>query len=111
MARFLMEGTAGPQAVAALVKNPQDRTVAVRGMFEKVGGRVEAYYFAVGSVGKWYVIFELPDPADAATIESLMAAVYATGVNLSISVTQILTATEMIQVFKKAGDVAYRAPS
>jgi len=46
MTRYLIEHTPVPQAAAAVIKNPQDRTEAIRTIFESVGGRLEHYYIA-----------------------------------------------------------------
>ena len=46
MTRYLIEHIPVPQAAAAVIKNPQDRTDAIRTIFESVGGRLEHYYIA-----------------------------------------------------------------
>jgi len=50
MTRYLIEETVTSQAVAALMKNPHDRTEAVRPVFESVGGKLEHYYIASAKV-------------------------------------------------------------
>lgn len=109
MARYLMEGTASQQTLAALVKNPHDRGEALRPLFAKMGGKLEAFYFAVGQP-KHYAIFELPDPVDPATLAALGLAPMAQGAS-TVSINQILTSAEMVQGFKKATELGYRAPN
>lgn len=110
MARYLMEGTLSTQSLAALVKNPHDRGEALRPLFEKIGGKLEVYYFAVGQP-KFYLICEFPDPVDPSTLASLGVVSMAHGAITSCSITQLLTSAEMIQGFKKAGEMGYHPPS
>ena len=107
MTRYLIEETPMPQAAAALIKNPQDRTEAMRTIFESVGGRLEHYYIAF-SEGTVYLLAEIPDQESLATI---MMAIYASGVAMSLKATALMTATEAVDVFKKAGSLGYRPPT
>lgn len=110
MPRYLIEASASPQTIAALVKNPTDRAEAARLNFEKLGGRLEAYFFGVGN-GKHYVVVEFDRELDAITIEALWLSVWASGALTSQSITQLLTAAEMVDALRRAGDMGYRPPS
>ena len=55
-----------------------------------------------------YVICEVPDHAN---MEAITMAVLAGRAITSIKTTGLLTAQEVIDVMKKAGDVVYRPPS
>jgi len=49
-----------PEALARLIANPQDRTDAVRGPIEKLGGKIKDLYFAFGEHDAM-LITEMPD--------------------------------------------------
>lgn len=40
MSTYLIQGAYSPSATSSMVKHPQDRATAVRGMIEKAGGQV-----------------------------------------------------------------------
>ena len=46
MTKYLIQETVTSQGIAALIKNPHDRTEVIRPIFESVGGKLEHYYVA-----------------------------------------------------------------
>ncbi len=110
MARYLLEATGTPQYYAALVNNPQDRAEATRPVFAKLGARLEAAFFAVGT-GKHYTFFESDQPLDATALAALWIAQWAPGPVTSVTITQVLTAAELVDALKKVGDIGYRPPA
>ena len=66
MTRYLIEHSPVPQAAAAVIKNPQDRTEAIPSIFELVGGRIEHYYIAFEE-NTIYLLGEIPDQESLAT--------------------------------------------
>ena len=96
-----------PQAAAAVIKNPQDRTEAIRTIFESVGGRLEHYYIAF-SVTHYLSIGGVPDQESLAAI---MTSIWASGVSMSLKAKALMTATEAVDVYEKAGTVGYRPPT
>jgi uncharacterized protein with GYD domain len=48
MNRYMLQAAYTPEAVAALLKNPQDRREAVRKVVEKLGGSLEGFWFHLG---------------------------------------------------------------
>ena len=107
MTRYLIEHSPVPQAAAAVIKNPQDRTEAIRTIFESVGDRLEHYYIAFEE-NTIYLVGEIPDQDSLA---ALVTSIWGGGVSMSIKAKPIITATEAVAVFKKAGNIAYRSPS
>ena len=107
MTRYLIEHIPVPQAAAAVIKNPQDRTEAIRTIFESVGGRLEHYYIAY-TENTIYLLGEIPDQESLAAI---MTAIWASGVSMSLKAKALMTATEAVDVYKKAGTVGYRPPT
>jgi uncharacterized protein with GYD domain len=95
-----------PEAWAALAKNPQDRTEALRGLTSKMGGKVVGFYYSFGEYDG-VAIFEAPDDVSAAAV-----AVAAAGAGhvRSTKTTRLLTAQEAVEVMRKAGSAAYKGP-
>ena len=79
-------------------------------MIKKLGGKLQAYYFAVGQP-KYYAICEFPDPVDTATLAAIGIGSMAKGAITSGSITQLLTSAEMVKSFQKAGEMDYRFPA
>ena len=106
MTRYLIEETITSHTAAAIIKNPHDRTEAIRPIFEAVGGKLEHYYVA-NSENTVYLLAEIPDQ------ESLVAIIWAFqagGGPTSLKATPLMTATEAVDVLKKAGSLDYRPP-
>ncbi|MHA1988714.1 MAG: GYD domain-containing protein [Promethearchaeota archaeon] len=49
-----------PDVVRKLIKNPEDRSLAVKELLEKVGGKMLAFYYSYGDYDG-IVIAEMPD--------------------------------------------------
>jgi uncharacterized protein with GYD domain len=105
MPHYLTEISYTPQAWEALMKNPQDRIDIVRKPIEKLGGKMETFYFAFGGhdvVG----ILEMPDNISAAAIAIAFAG---GGACKSVKTTPLMTAAESIEALKKAGSCGYKS--
>ncbi len=110
MARYILEASGTPQAYALLVKNPHDRAEANRAMFEKLGGKIEAYYVAADKA-KHYVIVEFSNPLDFETLEALVVTSHAAGGQTDLTIPPVLTSAEMVGALKKGGELGYTPPS
>ena len=104
MTRYLIEETVSSQAVAAIMKNPHDRTEVIRPIFESVGGKLEHCYVAY-SENTCYLLAEIPDQESLA---AMLVAFLAGGGPSSVKATPLMTFTEALDVFKKAGSLGYR---
>jgi uncharacterized protein with GYD domain len=104
MAFYLLQVAYTPEAWAAMVKNPQDRSQAVQGAVEKLGGRVERFWLSFGDYDIVGVV-EMPDSVSAAAFS---IAVSAGGATRSVRTTPLLTTQEGIQAMKKAATCGYR---
>jgi len=105
MPYFLHQVSYTPEALARLVANPQDRIEAARGPIEKLGGRIQAGYFAFGEYDA-VVITEMPDNVSAAAIAM---AFVAGGAVRSSHTTALMTAAEAMDAMRKAGACGYKA--
>ena len=106
MPRYMIQETPTPQVAAALLQNPQDRTEPVRRIFEAVGGSLERYYVSFAEM----TVFLIVDIPDQASLDAIMMAIFAGGPWTSFRATPIVTASEAVDIFKKAASVAYRPP-
>ena len=106
MPYYLIQASYSAQSVAALVKNPQDRSTVVRPVVERAGGKLHGMWFAFGDYDV-VAIVELPDNVTSA---SLALAIGATGAMSNFRTTALLTMAEAVEAMKKAGDAGYKAP-
>lgn len=104
MPKYLVEVSYSPEAIAGMIKNPEDRTPAVRAAIESLGGKLEVLYFAFGDrdgVG----FADVPNNVSAA---ALSMAVSASGRYRSIRTTPLMTPAEMVEAAKAAGKINFR---
>jgi uncharacterized protein with GYD domain len=87
-----------PETVGKLVRNPEDRSVAVRKLIEQLGGKLLAFYYCYGDYDG-IVIAEMPDNTSglAANMVSLAA-----GGTAKIKTTILITVDEAMAAMKKA---------
>jgi uncharacterized protein with GYD domain len=93
-----------PEATATLTKHPQDRSVAVGEMLQKLGGRLISFYFCFGE-DDIIAIAELPD--DTAATAAEMAGVSA-GYIQAFKMTRLLTIEESMEAMRRAGSLEHR---
>jgi uncharacterized protein with GYD domain len=104
MAHFLLQVGYSPEAWAAMVKDPQDRSAAVSPVITALGGRMDRFWLSFGEydiVG----IVEMPDNVSAA---AFAMAISAGGAVRSLKTTPLLTMEEGVQAMKKAGTCGYK---
>lgn len=95
-----------PEAWAALTQEPQDRSIAVSGLMESMGGRLVAFYHSFGEYDG-VIIFESPDDTSAAA--GVLAAVTPGHVK-SIKTTTLLSVEDTMEAMRRAGGVSYQGP-
>jgi uncharacterized protein with GYD domain len=104
MAKFLFEAHYTPEGAKGIIKEGgSGRRAAIEKAVTGLGGKLEAFYFAFGSVDA-YVIVDLPDNVTAA---AMALAVGQSG--LASTKTVVLLTTEETDAATKKS-VAYRAP-
>ena len=106
MARYMIQASYTKEAAAALVKKPEDRSLVVRPLVEKLGGRLIDFYFSLGDYDV-VLIAELPN--NAAALATDLAAVVPGHIS-KIKTTVLLTPEETVMAMKEAGVVTVRAP-
>jgi uncharacterized protein with GYD domain len=104
MPKYLVTASYTQQGVQGVMKaGGSARRDAVSAMVEAAGGRLEAFYFALGDADA-YVVFDLPDSTTAAAISMAVNAVGA----VQIKTTTLLTPEEIDEAAKQSID--YRPP-
>jgi uncharacterized protein with GYD domain len=106
MAYFLLQGAYTSEAWKTFVQNPQNRTEAIRPAVEKLGGKIESFYFMFGEYDVM-VILQMPDNVSAA---AFTLAVAAGGAFKAQKTTPLMTAEEGLEALKKSKDTGYRPP-
>jgi uncharacterized protein with GYD domain len=107
MALYMVQGAYTAEALATMVKNPQDRSIPVRELMQKLGGRMIGFYFCYGEYDI-VTIGELPDDS-AATAVALAA--LSQGYLKAYKTTRLLTVEETMEAMRKAGGLGFRGPS
>jgi uncharacterized protein with GYD domain len=95
-----------PEAWAALVENPQDRSAAVRELPEAMGGRLISWYLSFGEYDG-VQIYEAPDNASAGAVAMAAAS---RGHLRALKTTPLFSAEESVQLMRRAGGTSFRAP-
>ena len=94
------------ETVGKLLKNPEDRSIAVRQLIEKLGGKMLAFYYCYGEYDG-IVIAEFPD--NISGLATTMAS-YAAGGTVSIKTTILITVEEAMNAMKKASGAQLAMP-
>ncbi|WP_309678933.1 GYD domain-containing protein [Polaromonas sp.] len=89
-----------------LAKNPEDRSIPVKALMEKLGGRLISMYYMAGDYDG-FIIYEAPDAKVAATA---VVAVGLAGHIRTLKTSQLYTVAEATEVMGNAGKLAYPAP-
>lgn len=106
MSFYMVQASYTPQAVAAMIKTPQDRAAAVKPMIEKMGGKLIGFWFAFGN----YDLVAIVEGRDNVTTASLSMAIGSTGSFSAFHTTPLLTMAEAVAAMKQAGSVTYQPP-
>jgi uncharacterized protein with GYD domain len=94
------------EAWATLAENPEDRSAPVRELLETMGGRLVSWYLSFGEYDG-LAIYEAPDDATAG---ALVVAAARAGHFRATKTTPLFTAEESVEMMRRAGGTAYRAP-
>jgi len=104
MASYLLQVGYTPEAWAAMISNPQDRSAAIKIPVEKLGGRVERFWLSFGDYDVIGVI-EMPDSVSAAAFSMAIAA---GGSCRAVHTTPLLSSSEGLEAMKKAATCGYQ---
>ena len=107
MASYLIQAAYTPEAWATLIRNPHDRTAAIKSAVEGIGGTL---VHAWGCFGEYdvIVVVDVPDNLTAAALAISFAA---GGALKSCKTTPLLSTSDVENAVRKAGTVGYKPPS
>jgi uncharacterized protein with GYD domain len=108
MSFYLYQLAYTPDAVKAMVANPQDRAAAAASLIEALGGKLHHLFFAFG---EFDVVCLIEGPDDKMMAAGAMA-VAAAGTVSRAETVKLMTAAEAQEAMAMAGKVtgAYKAP-
>jgi len=106
MPRYLSLFAYTPEAWAALIRKPEDRSQAVSTLCEQLGAKLIDLYYSFGEYDG-LLITEAPDDVTASAV--ILAAI-SPGHVKSIKTMPLLTVEQTMDALRKAGIVSFRAP-
>lgn len=104
MAYYLLQVAYSPEAWAAMVNNPQDRTQAVEGPIKKLGGNIERFWMSFGDYDVIGIV-EMPDNVSTAAFSM---AISAGGACKSVKTAPLMTMAEGVEAMRKAATCGYK---
>lgn len=107
MALYMVQAAYTAEALATMAKNPQDRSIPVKELAQKLGGRLIGFYFCYGE----YDIVALSELPDDSAATALALAVVSAGHLKTFKTTKLFTAEETMEAMRKAGSITFQAPS
>jgi uncharacterized protein with GYD domain len=106
MQRILALFTYTPEALAGLLREPQDRSAAVREWTEARGGKLVALYH---TLGEYHVVVITEEPDGLAAVAGDWTAEAAGHIKTFKSM-PLFTAEETMEALRNADDIALRPP-
>jgi len=106
MPNYMIQAAYTSEAWAAMIKNPQDRSEAVRTIIESLGGQLKALYLTFGEYDA-VVLVEFPDNTAAAAFAMRAAGA---GHVKGMKTTPLLTVEEGLEAMGKATSLDYPVP-
>lgn len=106
MPLYMTQFSYTPEAWGALLRNPEDRSAAMKALGDQLGSKLVALYYSFGDYDG-VIINEAPDDVTAAAV--ILAAI-SPGHVKTTKTTRLLTVEEAMEAMRKAGSVTYHAP-
>jgi len=106
MALSMIQFSYKSETVGKLINNPEDRSVAVKKLIEKLGGKQLAFYYSYGDYDG-LIIADMPD--NISGLATTMAA-FSAGGTAKIKTTVLITVEEAMAAMKKASGLKLEQP-
>jgi uncharacterized protein with GYD domain len=106
MAHYLIQAAYTPEAWAAMSKNPQDRSEAIRPAIEAMGGRLESFFMCFGE----YDVIGIADFPGNVDAGAFAISVAAGGAVRAFRTTPLFEASESVEAMRKSGSTGYTPP-
>jgi uncharacterized protein with GYD domain len=107
MALYLVQAAYSAEAIATMAKHPRDRSVPVRELMQKLGGRVIGFYFCYGE----YDVVGLAELPDDSSATAFALAAMSPGHLKAYKTTKLFTVEETMEAMRKAGSLTFQGPS
>ena len=104
MPSYLLQVSYTPQAWAAMVAKPQDRSAKVKAAIEELGGKITGFWLTLGD----YDIISIIEMPNAVSAAAFAMAVSAGGACKAVKTTALLTPAEGMKAMKKAATCGYK---
>jgi uncharacterized protein with GYD domain len=104
MASYMVQASYTSEALALLVKNPENRTEVVKKVAKKLGGKLSGSWLSFGEYDLVMVV-EMPDNISMA---SFAIAAAAGGSLKSVKTTPLISTEDALAAVKKAATSGYR---
>jgi uncharacterized protein with GYD domain len=106
MALSMIQFSYTSETVGKLLKKPEDRSIAVGKLIEKLGGKLLAFYYSYGDYDG-VIIADLPDTASG--LATTMVA-FAGGGTTKVKTTVLFTVKEAMAAMKKGSGLNLEQP-
>lgn len=106
MPRFLYQCAYTAEAMAALIKEPQDRIEAVRPALEAMGARFVTSGYSFGDYDVT-IVYDAPDDTTAASVAMAIAG---GGATRAAKTTRLLSGDEWMESLRRSQASQYRPP-
>lgn len=106
MALSMIQFSYKSETVGNLLKNPEDRSVAVRKLIEKLGGKMLSFYYSYGDYDG-LIIVDMPD--NVSSLAAVMTA-FAGGGTSKLKTTVLISVQEAMAAMKKASGLKLEQP-
>ena len=106
MSISMIQFSYSPEIVAKLINNPEDRSIAVKNLVEKLGGHMLSFYYSFGDYDG-VIIVEMPDKTSG--LATTLSA-FAQGGLTNLKTTVLITVEEAIVAMKKASELTLEMP-
>lgn len=106
MALSMIQFSYKSETVGKLINNPEDRSIAVKALIEKLGGKLLAFYYSYGDYDG-LLIADMPD--NVSNLATIMAA-FSAGGTAKLKTTILITVNEAMAAMKKASGLKLEQP-
>ena len=106
MPLYMTQWSYTAEAAAAMAKNPQDRSVGLKALIEKLGGHMVGCWYSFGEYDG-IAIAEMPD--QTTELAAVLAAA-APGHLRAVKTTVLISMEGAVEAMKKAGALMYAGP-
>lgn len=106
MPLYMTQYSYTPEALEHMINTDEDRTAAIDAHMKQIGGRLISVYYSLGD----YHAFSIYEAPTGSNVLSLVTACESAGFVKSIKTTEIFSADEGLEIFKKARELTIHPP-